>query len=116
MYEFWGDKITQLLNQDLVNQDLANQDSLVINLASNEYFKAIKPQYLDAKILTLSFKDNKQGVYKVVAVHAKHARGLMANFIIKNRLNDPESIKNFDLENYQFNSLLSTADEWVFTR
>ncbi len=111
LYEFWGDKITQLLNQDL-----ANQDSLVINLASNEYFKAIKLQYLEAKILTLSFKENKQGVYKVVAIHAKHARGLMANFIIKNRLNNPKFIKNFDLENYQFNPLLSSVDEWVFTR
>ena len=111
LYEFWGDKITQLLNQDL-----ANQDSLVINLASNEYFKAIKPNYLEAKILTLSFKENKQGAYKVVAIHAKHARGLMANFIIKNRLNNPESIKNFKLENYQFNSALSNTNEWVFTR
>jgi cytoplasmic iron level regulating protein YaaA (DUF328/UPF0246 family) len=111
LYEFWGDKITQLLNQDL-----ANQDSLVINLASNEYFKAIKPKYLDAKILTLSFKENKQGIYKVVAIHAKHARGLMANFIIKNHLNDPEYIKKFQLENYQFNSVLSSTDEWVFTR
>ena len=111
LYAFWGDKITQLLNQDL-----ANQNSLVINLASNEYFKAIKSNYLEAKILTLSFKENKQGTYKVVAIHAKHARGLMANFIIKNRINNPESIKEFQLENYQFNSLLSTTDEWVFTR
>ena len=111
LYEFWGDKITQQLNQDL-----ANQDSLVINLASNEYFKAIRSKYLDAKILTLSFKENKQGIYKVVAIHAKHARGLMANFIIKNRLNDSESIKKFQLENYQFNSVLSSTDEWVFTR
>ncbi len=111
LYEFWGNKMTQVLNQDL-----ANQSPLVINLASNEYFKVIKPNDLKAKILTLSFKENKQGIYKVVAIHAKHARGLMANFIIKNRLNEPEAIKNFKLENYQFNPLLSSADEWVFTR
>ncbi len=111
LYEFWGNKITQVLNQDL-----ANQSPLVINLASNEYFKAIKPNDLKAKILTLSFKENKQGIYRVVAIHAKHARGLMANFIIKNRLNEPEAIKNFKLENYQFNPILSSADEWVFTR
>ncbi len=111
LYAFWDNQIT-----DLLNQDLDNNQPLMINLASNEYFKAIKTNNLKANILTLSFKENKQGVYKVVAIHAKRARGLMANFIIENRLVNPESFKDFNLENYQFNPLLSNANEWVFSR
>ncbi|MCK5898733.1 MAG: peroxide stress protein YaaA, partial [Methylococcales bacterium] len=83
---------------------------------SNEYFKAIKPRFLQAKILTISFKENKAGVYKVIAIYAKQARGLMANYIIKNRITDHQKLKNFALENYRFNPPLSTENEWVFSR
>ncbi|MCK5872308.1 MAG: peroxide stress protein YaaA [Methylococcales bacterium] len=111
LYAFWGTQITELLNQDF-----KDQTPLLINLASNEYFKTIKPIFLQAKILTISFKENKAGVYKVIAIYAKQARGLMANHIIKNRIIDPQKLKDFNLENYGFNPTLSTDDEWVFSR
>ncbi len=111
LYEFWGKQITELLNQDL-----DNDEPLLINLASNEYFKSVKPALLNGKILTLSLKENKNGIYKVVAIYAKRARGLMANYIIKNRIIEVEQVKNFSLEDYRFNDILSTSDEWVFTR
>ncbi|MDQ7090860.1 MAG: peroxide stress protein YaaA [Methylococcales bacterium] len=111
LYNFWGTQITEILNQDL-----ANTSPLLVNLASNEYFKAVVPNHLNAKILTLSFKENKQGIYKVVAIYAKRARGLMVNFIIKNHLTEAESLKAFKEANYHFNASLSTATEWVFSR
>jgi cytoplasmic iron level regulating protein YaaA (DUF328/UPF0246 family) len=111
LYDFWGNQITELLNQDL-----NHQRPTCLNLASNEYFKAIKPQHLHAKIITITFKEMKTGGYKVIAIHAKRARGLMANFIIKNRIVDRESLKTFTLENYQYNPALSSKDEWVFSR
>ncbi len=112
LYEFWGNQVTELLNQDL-NDD---PTPILINLASNEYFKVIKPKVLDAKILTLSFKENKAGIYKVIGIHAKRARGLMTNFIIKNRIIEAEQIKAFNLDNYIYNKSLSTENEWVFSR
>ncbi|MCK4492566.1 MAG: peroxide stress protein YaaA [Methylococcales bacterium] len=111
LYAFWGTQLTECLNQDF-----KHQTPLLINLASNEYFKVIKPTFLQAKILTLTFKENKAGIYKVVAIYAKQARGLMANYIIKNRLTDPQKLKAFNLEHYCFNPGLSNNDEWVFSR
>ena len=110
LYEFWDNRVTDLLNADFDNEPL------LINLASNEYFKVIKPKQLKAKILTLAFKENKSGTYKIIGIHAKRARGLMTNFIIKNRISDAEKIKAFDVENYVYNSSLSTGQEWVFSR
>ena len=112
LYEFWDTQVTELLNQDF------NDDSvpLLINLASTEYFKVIKPRVLKAKILTLAFKENKAGIYKTIGIHAKRARGLMTDFIIRNRLTNPEKIKEFDDANYTFNESLSSEKEWVFSR
>lgn len=112
LYEFWDEQVTERLNQDF-NDD---PNPLLINLASNEYFKVIKPKILKTRILTLSFKENKAGIYKVIGIHAKRARGLMTNFIIKKQLTDPEKIKAFDSENYRFNESLSSENEWVFSR
>ncbi len=112
LYEFWGNQVTELLNQDFTEQS----SPVLINLASNEYFKVIKPNLLNAKILTLAFKENKAGVYKTIGIHAKRARGLMTNFIIKNRLSKVEHVKSFALENYIFNPKLSSEKEWVFSR
>jgi len=112
LYEFWDAQVTELLNKDLSEDSLP----LLINLASNEYFKVIKAKQLNAKILTLNFKENKSGVYKIIGIHAKRARGLMTNFIIKNRLTKAEQIKTFDLEDYAFNESLSSDKEWVFSR
>ena len=112
LYDFWDTQVTELLNLDLS----ADSNPYIINLASNEYFKVIKPKTLKAKILTLAFKENKAGVYKIIGIHAKRARGLMTNFIIKNKLMEIEQIKAFNLENYVFNESLSSKQEWVFSR
>ncbi len=112
LYEFWAGKVTDLLNQDFATQS----EPLLINLASTEYFKVIKPKLLNAKILTLAFKENKAGTYKTIGIHAKRARGLMTSYIIKNRLSKAEQIKQFAIEDYVYNDDLSSANEWVFSR
>ena len=111
LYQFWGDKITESLSAAL-----RQQDGLLINLASNEYFKSVLSKKLDARIITPEFKDAKAGQYKVIGFYAKKARGLMSAFIIKNRLQDAEEIKAFDERGYSYNESLSLADKWVFTR
>ncbi len=112
LYEFWDAQVTELLNQDFSNDSLP----LLINLASNEYFKIVKHKLLRAKIITPSFKENKAGIYKTIGIHAKRARGLMTNFIIKNRITEVEQLKEFSEERYVFNAPLSTGSEWVFCR
>lgn len=112
LYEFWGDKITELINKQLK----AGKEKYVINLASNEYFKAVKPEKIQGKIITPVFKEQKGENFKVIAIHAKRARGLMCRYIIKNKLSDIEDLKGFDYENYSFNYSLSSEKEFVFTR
>lgn len=112
LYEFWDDKITLALNQDLAKQ----QDDILINLASNEYFQSIQPSKLKARIITPVFKDQKNGVYKIISFFAKKARGMMSRHIIRNKLMEPDAIKNFDVAGYQFSKADSTQDEWIFTR
>ena len=112
LYEFWGNDIS-----DAVQADLKKSGSpLLINLASNEYFKSVNAKTLDAEIITPVFKDLKQGKYKMISFFAKKARGLMARFIIDRQLNDPEGLKEFDAEGYYFSKTLSTASELVFLR
>lgn len=108
LYQFWGDKISQILNKD--------ESNTIINLASNEYFKGINKKSLNAKIINISFKERKNNSYKIIGIYAKRARGLMVNYLIKNRLTQPESLKEFTAENYQFNLALSDELTWVFTR
>lgn len=108
LYEFWGTKITQEINR--------RETDVLINLASNEYFKAVDKKTLKAEIITPVFKDEKNGVLKVISFFAKKARGMMARFIIQNHINNVEDIKNFNLGGYAFNEALSTDKEWVFTR
>ncbi len=110
LYQFWGDKIAQFLNQEM------NNEEVVINLASNEYFKAVDQKKLKHKIITPVFKELKNGEYKIVMTYAKNARGLMARYIIDQRITDPEQIKDFDRSNYRYDANLSTESEWVFTR
>lgn len=112
LYEFWGDKITLVLNQDLKKQ----QDSVLINLASNEYFQSIQTDKLEARIITPVFKDEKNGVYKIISFFAKKARGMMSRYIVRNKLTNPEDIKNFDVAGYRFNEDDSGENEWIFTR
>jgi cytoplasmic iron level regulating protein YaaA (DUF328/UPF0246 family) len=93
-----------------------HKNKVLINLASKEYAKSIRPKVLNARIITPSFKEHRQGGYQQIAVFAKHARGLMTSFIIRHQLSDAEEIKRFDAEGYRYNDGLSSEDDWVFTR
>ena len=108
LYEFWGSKVSEVLNDD--------EDELIVNLASNEYFKSIDKKTLKATILNIAFKEKKSDTYKIIGIFAKRARGLMVNYIIRNRLNEPEALKSFADEGYQFSSKFSDDSTWVFTR
>jgi len=108
LYEFWGSQISQMLNEDELE--------VIINLASNEYFKGIDKKSLNAKIINIAFKELKNDTYKIIGIYAKRARGLMVNYMIKNRLTEPESLKDFNVEGYQFRQEMSDDLTWVFTR
>lgn len=112
LYEFWGEEITNLINKDM---KAIGTDTL-INLASNEYWKAVKPKNINGRIITISFKEHKNGEYKMVMVHVKKARGLMASYIVKHHPSSPELLKKFNEDGYRFNAALSDDSEWVFTR
>ena len=112
LYAFWGSQINQQLTKDL-HQSGSN---VLINLASNEYFKAVNAKQLLADVITPVFKDYKKGQYKVVSFYAKKARGLMTAYIIKNAINAPEAIKNFNVNGYYFSPEFSNETEWVFLR
>ena len=111
LYEFWGDNITNLLNNDI-----EDENSYVVNLASNEYFKSIKKNKLKNEIITPIFKEFKNGTYKTIAIYAKKARGLMSRFIIDNKIQKPENLKTFNLKRYSFDDNLSDDYNYVFTR
>lgn len=111
LYQFWGDRITAALNEEL-----KTSGDVVVNLASNEYFKAVQPKVLNARLITPVFKDFKNGQYKIISFYAKKARGLMSRYIIQNRIDAPEAIKAFDLEGYYFSPEQSKGDTWVFLR
>ena len=110
LYEFWGDKVTKALKKEL------SKDEVIVNLSSTEYFKVIKTNLLKNKIITPIFKEFKNGHYSVVMMYAKHARGAMARYLIEQSLTDIEQLKLYDVDGYQYNDLLSTENEWVFTR
>lgn len=112
LYQFWGDKITQGINTALIN----HQNKTVINLASTEYFKAVNPEKLKGKLLTLHFKEKKQGQYKTIGINAKRARGMMTRFIMENALEQPQKLQCFNEAGYTFNTKLSSAQDWIFTR
>lgn len=112
LYSFWGTTLTEKVNS-LANE--RNADTLV-NLASTEYFKAIKPKELKPNIITPVFKDMKNDKYKVIMMYAKKARGLMTSFILKNQITQLNDLKSFDTDGYCYNEELSKENEWVFTR
>ncbi|MGK7894777.1 MAG: peroxide stress protein YaaA [Xenococcus sp. (in: cyanobacteria)] len=112
LYKFWGDKLTQALNKQLESQN----SKIIINLASNEYFKVVNTKILQAEVITPIFKDWKNDKYKIISFYAKKARGLMAADIIKNRRKNIEEIKNFAEAGYTYNSELSQGNQLVFTR
>lgn len=112
LYHFWGDKITKLLNKDLK----ASGSDLVVNLASNEYFKAVQTKQLKGKLLNINFKEYRDGQLKFISFNAKKARGLMTHYIVKNKIEDLEGLKGFNLENYAFDEEGSTENDWLFVR
>ncbi|HHJ34736.1 MAG TPA: peroxide stress protein YaaA [Gammaproteobacteria bacterium] len=112
LYQFWDDRITKRLNKELKKQ----QEPVLVNLASNEYFKAVKPKLLEGRLLNINFKETKAGKTRVVAIFAKRARGMMTDYIIRNRIEKPEQIKKFRQGGYRFDKALSDDKQWTFER
>ena len=112
LYEFWADKLTHTINQQLEKLD----QKIIINLASNEYFQAVKPKLLTREIITPVFKDWHNGKYKIISFYAKKARGMMAAYIIKNRLENTADLRNFAEAGYSYNPEVSERQNLVFTR
>lgn len=112
LYEFWGGKLADRINEELEN----HRSKTLINLASAEYYRALSASHLKTRVITPVFKEKKQGKYRVIAVFAKKARGLMARFIIKQRIDSPEGLKDFELDGYHYTPSLSDKNNWVFAR
>ena len=112
LYAFWGTRISEWLNEALAEQG----DDVLLNLASNEYFSAVKKPALNARIINTEFKDLKNGQHKIISFYAKKARGMMSRFVIKERINNPEQLKQFDEQGYRFSAEQSKPDLLVFLR
>ena len=112
LYAFWDDRITASIARALK----ASGSDVLINLASQEYFKAVRPELLDARVITPVFKDRTAGGFRVVMVFAKQQRGRMARHIIQHRLMEPEPLKMYREDGYHFSPEESTGDQWVFLR
>lgn len=112
LYAFWGNVITTALQQAIDEQG----DDVLINLASDEYYKAVNENTLKATIIKPVFLDNKNGRYKVISFYAKKARGLMCRYMIQQRVTEAEQLKGFDLAGYRFDPMSSSKTEWVFKR
>ena len=112
LYAFWGERISEWLNQALADQG----DDVLFNLASNEYFSAVKRKALQAHLITADFKDLKNGQYKIISFYAKKARGMMARFVIDEKIHDPAQLKGFDRQGYRYSADESRPDHLVFLR
>lgn len=112
LYHYWGSRIAEHLNTRL----RADTTPVVVNLASQEYFKAVDTKALKARVIECVFEDWKGGTYKIISFHAKRARGLMARYAITHRLTTPHSLQGFDLEGYTFTSAASQPERLVFRR
>ncbi|KZN12293.1 peroxide stress protein YaaA [Marinomonas sp. TW1] len=110
LYQFWGDIIVDKLNQEL------DENELLVNLASNEYFKAVNKKKLSTTLVSPNFLDEKNGQFKVISFYAKKARGLMTRYLIENRCQTLEELKAFDLAGYRYDADRSTSDIPVFIR
>ena len=110
LYSFWSDQITDVLNKEITN------DEVVVNLASNEYFKAINTKKLKGKLFQCSFKEERRGDLKMIMSFAKRARGLMSRYIIQNKIVDQEDLMGFNEEGYAYHPKYSTKSEYVFVR
>jgi len=112
LYQFWDDRITKSINKELKKQ----KEAVLVNLASNEYFKSVKPKLLEGRLLNINFKETKAGKTRIVAIFAKRARGMMADFIIRNRIEKAEDLKKFKMAGYKFDKGLSDDKQWTFER
>ncbi|MCG8598802.1 MAG: peroxide stress protein YaaA [Verrucomicrobiales bacterium] len=112
LYEFWGNAITREVNKSLK----ASGSDTLVNLASNEYFKVLQPEDIKGEIITPAFKDLKNGTYKFMSFYGKKARGMMADFIVRERVETPAKLKKFKTEGYRYNAEMSEGNNWVFTR
>lgn len=110
LYSFWKDTVTNSLNDEL------EEGEVLVNLASNEYFKAVDKKNLKAEIITPIFKDFKNDTYKVISFFAKKARGMMVRYAVDHQINNANDLKNFDYGDYSYNESLSKGNDWVFTR
>ena len=110
LYQFWGDTLTTLLNEDL----RALTERTVINLASHEYARAIQPAKLDGDWLTITFQQRKGDGWATIPIHAKRARGAMIHYTITHQLTIPEDLKNFRFDGYRFSPELSSGNHWIF--
>ena len=111
LYAFWGQQLTRE-----INSQLEKDDGVLVNLASNEYFKSIKKKDLEGRLITPQFKDWKNGQYKIISFYAKKARGLMCRYAILNRITNANDLKGFDLDGYYFSEDQSDKNNWVFLR
>ena len=112
LYQYWGDTIVKLLHKDLKEQG----DKIIINLASQEYFKSVDRKSFKAKVINVEFLDYHNGEFKIISFFAKKARGLMSRFIMDNQINQVERLHEFHSEGYIFDQKMSTEDNLVFTR
>ncbi|OOR88872.1 hypothetical protein B0181_07600 [Moraxella caviae] len=112
LYQYWGSTITDLINERMAQ----NGADTLVNLASNEYYGAVQPKNIKARIITPRFEDCKNGKYKVISFYAKKARGMMVNFAAKAQLESPEGLKEFNTDGYYFASDVSDDKTWVFRR
>ncbi|MBA4743165.1 MAG: peroxide stress protein YaaA [Azoarcus sp.] len=116
LYAWWGERITAALNELIAEREQAGEVPVLVNLASDEYFKSVKPSKLEARIVTPVFQDWKNGQYKIISFYAKRARGLMARHAVVHRITDVAGLKGFDADGYAFAADASSDDRLVFRR
>ncbi|GAB3242302.1 YaaA family protein [Chitinimonas naiadis] len=112
LYEFWGDTITDALNLELATQ----KSPVLVNLASDEYFKSVKPRKLKARLVECVFEDFKNGKYKIISFYAKRARGLMARYALQHRIDKVDGLRDFDVDGYRYEAEISSPDRLIFRR
>jgi len=112
LYAFWKERVAEALNHDLAQSG----SKVLINLASNEYFSVVESSRLDARVISCVFLDEKRGSYKIVSFFAKKARGLMADFIVRNRIKTPAGLRAFCAAGYVYDHTQSSAETLVFKR
>ena len=109
LYEYWDKKIAKAINEAAAGKP-------IVNLASQEYFKAVDLKTLKTPVVNIHFKEFKNGAYQVIGLFAKQARGMMTNFAVKNRIENPQDLKSFNQEGYEFSAPMSGKSDWVFIR